>query len=133
MEERLVGANIATVTTAIVEKIDRLNQELGESKAIVEAAGRRVSDVTDARAQEITLAVQNLTSALSQTGADLRASSEQSTNFAKRLNWLTAALVVSAIATALATGFYAWETKRQVDLMQRQVQNTTQPSPPAKQ
>jgi hypothetical protein len=130
MEERLVGANIATVTAAIGEKIDRLNKELDESKAIIETAGKRVSDVTDARAQEITLAVQNLTSALRQTGADLRASSEESTNFAKRLNWLTAALLVSAIATALATGFYAWETKRQVDLMQ-QVQNSVQASPPS--
>jgi hypothetical protein len=58
----LAGASetIGKSANLLAPKLDRLNQELGETKAKIETAGKRVSDVADARAAEIAGELQNL-------------------------------------------------------------------------
>ena len=84
-------------------KLDRLNQELGETKAKIETAG------------------QELTAALGQATGEFQTASTQSSQLGRRLNWLTGALFFAATLTAGATIFQAYETKRQADLIQDQL------------
>ena len=62
-----------------------------------------------------------LTAAITTASAELKSAGAQSTALGRRLNWLTGILTLAALISAGATAFYAWETKRQVDLMERQL------------
>jgi len=54
----------------------------------------------------------------------LEAASKQSVKLGRRLNLLTVVLVTAALISAAATAFYAWETKRLVELTEQQLQRT---------
>jgi hypothetical protein len=69
----------------------------------------------------------NLTNALQHASTDLRAASNQSAELGRRLNWLTGVLVAAALISAAATSFYAWETKRQVELAGQQLRRSQLP------
>jgi hypothetical protein len=112
---------VGNATVAFAPKLDRLNQELGETKAKIETAGKKISDVVDNRAQEIGADLQKLSAALVSAATEFQAASAQSSRLGRRLNWLTAALVFAAILTAGATAFQAIETKRQTDLTESQL------------
>jgi|SRR5579872_4559234 len=116
------ATTIGRATNAFEPKLDRLNAELGETKAKIETAGKTVSDVVDSRAKDVGAELQNLSAALGRATNDFQKASEQSSRLGRRLNWLTAALVFAAIITAAATAFQAVETKRQADLIERQLQ-----------
>lgn len=119
-------------TSEIAPKLDRLNQELGETKAKIETAGKKVSDTLDTRVQEVGANLQSLSTALVQATNEFRAASAQSSRLSSRLNLLTAALFIAAVMTAGATVFQAVETSRQADLAERQLLRsvpTTAPSP----
>lgn len=120
----VLGQRVESSTKALGAKIDRLNQELGETKAKIEAAGKIVSEVADARAREIDTSLGYLATALTEAGNDFRTASEQSSRLGRRLNWLTCILVSAGLISAAATAFYAWETKRLVDLTEQQLQRT---------
>ena len=47
-----LGSSISGSTAELGPKLDRLNKELGEREAIIETAGKKVSEVVDSRAQE---------------------------------------------------------------------------------
>jgi hypothetical protein len=113
---------IGQATSEFGPKLDRLNMELGETKAKIETAGKKVSDVVDARAKDVGAELQNLSAALGRATDKFEEASEHSSRLGRRLNWLTAALVFAAIVTAGATAFQAVETKRQADLIERQLQ-----------
>jgi len=130
LSESLAGALKASTETTgksanlIGIKIDVLVMTLGEVGNALSDAANNIKQVTDVRALEIVGGLGKLTDALDQA-------SQQSTRFGRRLNWLTAALLLAAGLTAGATIFYAWETKRQVDLSQQQLQQHTAPNSPA--
>lgn len=109
-------------------KLDRLNNELGETKAKIKTAGKVASDVVETSAQEITTALHGLTGALNQASSGFRAASEQSGHLAARLNRLTAALVLVGVLTAGASVYYRHETKRLVDLTAQQLQHASHDS-----
>lgn len=83
---------IGKSTTELSPKLDRLNKELGETKAKIETAGKVVSDVVDARAREIGADLQQLTSALAKAGSDLQSAGNQSATVAAKLNNFTLVL-----------------------------------------
>ena len=126
----IAGAEaIGKSTNEIGPKLDRLNKELGETKAKIETAGKKVSDTVDLRAQEIGTDLQKLSAALAEATTEFRTASAQSSRLGGRLNLLTGALVFAAILTAGATVFQAIETKRQTDAAERQLIHSAVPSP----
>jgi hypothetical protein len=92
----------------------------------------KVSTETSSKsAKEIEAQIGSLTTALSQVSTDLQRAGDQSAALGRRLNWLTFVLVAAALISAAATSFYAWETKRQVDLMELQRAERFSQHPPA--
>lgn len=79
-------------------------------------------------AQEIKDQIAYLASSLTSASVDLRSASTESSHLSGRLNRLTLALAFAAVLTAGATGFQAWQTKRQTDLIEQQSRRVAQPS-----
>jgi hypothetical protein len=97
-------------------------------------AALKVNTETGAKsAREISEQFTHLTQALTNASADLQSASAQSAALGRRLNWLTGVLVTAALISAAATAFYAWETKRLVELTEQQLQRAQPaPQPPRK-
>jgi hypothetical protein len=92
-------------------------------------AALKVNTETGAKsAREIGERFTDLTVALTNAGADLQSASAQSAALGRRLNLLTVVLVAAALISAAATAFYAWETKRLVELTEQQLHHA-QPQP----
>jgi hypothetical protein len=118
-------------TDTLGQKIDRSNRELGETKAIIETAGKKVSEATIASAGEVSSKLGVLIDTLTQTSSQLQTASAQSSRLSMQLNWLTTALVFAAILTAGATIFQACETRRQADLSEKQLHTAVPGRQPA--
>jgi hypothetical protein len=88
------------------------------------------NETTSKNAREIKDQIADLSSKLARASTDLQAASTQSGHLSRRLNWLTAALVFTAIVTAAATTFQACQTKRQTDIIEEQTHQQTSPPRP---
>lgn len=89
----------------------------------------KVSTETGSKnASDIQSQIADLTARLSEASIDLRSASDQSSRLS--LNWLTAALVFTALITAGATGIQAWETQRQADSLDGQAVSFASAQPP---
>jgi hypothetical protein len=94
-----------------VRTTEMVSKQLCETAATVSQCSARIE-------KQIT----SVTTALSQASSALHNAGSQSGTLGRRLNWLTAVIAFAALISAVATAFYALETKRQVDLMQQQFQ-----------
>jgi hypothetical protein len=103
-----------------VRVADILAQRLGES-----------SRVTAESAAHINGRIAGLTSSLTDASSKLVDANDQSSKLSRNLNVLTAAIAIAALLTAAATFFQGWETKRQADLLERQLQLELHPPPAA--
>jgi type II secretory pathway component PulL len=125
----MVNKELAATAVSISQSANLLKTTLENSSDYLINAIRVNTEKGTANAQQIGEEITSLTGALTTAGAELRSAGTQSAALGRRLNWLTAILVAAALISAGATAFYAWETKRQVDLMQQQIQRTTQIAP----
>lgn len=105
---------------------------LDDAARSVIAALRESSQTTTQSAQAIKAQIEGLTTNIAQAGKDLRSASEQSSRLSGRLNWLTGVLAICGLLTAGATGFQAYEAKRQADLLAKQIvaQDAVKLTPP---
>jgi flagellar hook-basal body complex protein FliE len=137
----MLSKQLASTSGTVSESANRINETLNHSTDTVKATLENSSDwlinalkvstdTSSNSAREIAVRIADLTNALSQANSNLQLASTQSAALGRRLNWLTGILVGAALMSAAATGFYAWETKRQVDLMQDQFQRTLERSQP---
>ena|ERR1039458_8601072 len=69
-----------------------------------------------------------LTKALERSSADTQAATTQSAVLARRLNTFTLVLAVATVLMVLASGFQAWETKRQADAATLQMRPAASPT-----
>jgi hypothetical protein len=89
--------------------------------------------VTAESATHINGRIAGLTSSLTDASSRLIAASDQSGRLSRNLNRLTAAIAFAALLTAAATVFYGIETKRQADLLEKQLELQLHPPPSASQ
>jgi hypothetical protein len=115
---RVTGASASEIKGVLEHSTSTAKIALeNSSKGLINAL-KVSNETTTNNAQEIKDQIADLTSKLATASTDLQAASTQSSRLSGRLNWLTAALVFTAIVTAAATTFQACQTKRQTDLIE---------------
>jgi hypothetical protein len=127
--EQLAGASTGTTlgrdkleilpTFVLVRTAEMVNRQLCATATTVHESSTRIEEK-----------ITSLTTALSAATTELQKAGTQSAALGRGLNWLTGVIAVAALISAAATAFYAWETRRQIDLMQQQFQRPIQ-QPPA--
>jgi hypothetical protein len=125
----MVNQQLEGTASTIARSANTLKETLELAKTDVIKASDKNIEATQASAEEIRKTITDLTGALASVRSDLQKSGNQSATLARGLNWLTGVIAVAALISAAATAFYAYETKRQVDLMLQQLQSTVQRSP----
>jgi hypothetical protein len=128
--EQLLSARTAEmVNQQLVETASSIGRSANLLKSALENSSEwlinaiKVGTETGAKnAQQISVEISQLTVALTAASTELKSAGSQSSALGQRLNWLTAILTLAALVSAGATAFYAWETRRQVSLMEQQLQ-----------
>jgi putative ABC transport system permease protein len=112
MEEHLLasaihglGSSISGSTAELGPELDGLNKELGETKAIIETAGKKVSEVVDSRAQEVAIDLRKLTAALVGAIRTMQQIAEASVAQPRCQAWIIGAFAAVALILA-ALGIY---------------------------
>jgi hypothetical protein len=126
-----VNKQLAETASSIGRSANLLKITLENSSEWLINAVKVSTEVGKENAQQIGGQIAGLTAALTTASVELRSAGTQSAALGRRLNWLTGILTLAALISAGATAFYAWETKRQVDLTEQglhQVQPTQRPS-----
>lgn len=123
----------------LVRNADMVNRQLaetassiGRSAGLIDKAFRMRLTRHPWNAQETRNLVASLTENLAKASTGLETAGAQSARLSRRLIWLTGVLAATGVLTALATIFYAVETKRLVDRTERQLrQNQSVQAPSA--
>jgi hypothetical protein len=129
-----VNKQLAGTAESIGKSATLLKDTLENSSAFLINAIKVSTEDGTKNAQQIGEQITHLTGAMTMASSELQSAGAQSAALGRRLNWLTGILMVAALISATATAFYAYETKRQVELMEQQLQRvptTQQPSPTA--
>ena len=119
----LVNKQLTATAATVSESANHLKATLENSSEWLINAIKVSTETSTKNAVEIGEQITRLTSALTTASAELQSTGIQSASLGRRLNWLTAVIAFAALISAAATSFYAWETKRQVDLMNQQLQS----------
>jgi len=117
----MVNKQLAETASSIGKSANLLKSTLENSSNWLINAIKVSTEAGTKNAEQIGERIGGLTAALTTASAELKSAGAQSTALGRRLNWLTGILTLAALISAGATAFYAWETKRQVDLMERQL------------
>lgn len=123
---KTIVESAATVQKALDHSTTTTKLTIENSSEFLIATLKVSTDTAAKNASEIKDQIAALTASLSQASTDVKKAGDQSAALSRGLNWLTGIIAIAAIVSAGATGFYAWETMRQVDLLQQQLQNGTQ-------
>jgi hypothetical protein len=129
----MVNKQLAGTAESIGKSANLLKGTLENSSEFSINAIKISTEAGTKNAQQIGEQITRLTGAMTIASSELQSASVQSAALGRRLNWLTGILTVAALISAGATAFYAYETKRQVDLMEQQLRPlpvTQQPPPP---
>jgi hypothetical protein len=122
---------LVQTTTSILSSADIIKASVENSSMWLTNALKASNETASKNAQEIKDQIAELSLNLAHASTDLQTASMQSSRLSHRLIVLTVALVFTAVVTAGATAFQAYETKRQADLIQEEFhQQLRQASPP---
>ena len=127
----MVNKQLAATAETVGKSANTIKETLDHSTSLAKAVAENAADflISSIRvsietgtknAEAIKAQIEGLGANIALAGADLRNASTQSSRLSARLNWLTAVLAGCGLLTAGATGFQAYETKRQVDLVAKQ-------------
>lgn len=117
-----IGKSANAVKDALTHVADIGKATIENSSQWLVEAIRVDTETTSKSARDIEAQITNLTAALLQASTDLKETGEKSSSAASKLNRFTLVLAAATILMAGAAAFQAYETKRQVDLNERQLQ-----------
>ena len=118
-----IGASASEIRNTLTHSAAAAKSALEENSRLLIAALKVNTEIGSKNAEEIKDEISALATNLARASTDLQTASTQSSRLSARLNWLTGALFVAAILTAGATVFQGIETKRQADLVEKQLQS----------
>jgi hypothetical protein len=127
----MVNRQLSETASTIGKSANLLKSTLDNSSDWLINAIKVSTETGDKSAQQIGDRIAGLAAALTTASGEIQSAGAQSAALGRRLNWLTGILTLAGLISAGATAFYAWETKRQVNLMEQQLQRmqvTAQPS-----
>jgi hypothetical protein len=123
----MVNKQLAQTASSIGASANLLNNTLENSSEWLVNAIKVSTEAATKNAEQIGEQITSLSAALTKASDELKSAGAQSTSLGRRLNWLTGILTLAALISAGATAFSAWETKRQVDLMEQQLRQMRRP------
>jgi hypothetical protein len=137
----MVNRQLSETSGAIATSANRLTETLNHStdtmKATLENSSEWLinalkinTETVAGSAKEIDARIGTLTAALSQASNDIQAAGRKSGEASRRLNNLTMVLAFATILLFAAGCWQAWESHRQSNLLERQLNNTSHVVPP---